>query len=77
MSSQLNKKREGRHLFEEKLIKGTSIRIKFHQGAEFGLSPFSSSEILRIVFIHIFDNVFPNQNEIVKLFKCMTDISYF
>ena len=60
MSSQLNKKREGRHLFEEKLIKGTSIRIKFHQGAEFGLSPFSSSEILRIAFIHIFDNVFPN-----------------
>ena len=43
MSSQLNKKREGRHLFEEKLIKETSIRIKFHQGAESGLSRFSSS----------------------------------
>ena len=59
MSSQLNKKREGRHLFEEKLIKETYIRIKFHQGVEFGLSPFSSSELLRIVFIDIFDNLFP------------------
>ena len=59
MSSQLNKKREGRHLFEEKLIKETYIRIKFHQGAEFGLSPFSSSELFRILIIDIFDNLFP------------------
>ena len=63
MSSQLNKKREGRHLFEEKLLKETYIRIKFHQGAEFGLSSFSSSEILTIVFINIFDNLFPKLSE--------------